>query len=200
MDRFKAHGNEKSVRTLDAQSVRITFHIDLSPKQRDGLYYLYRIMHALFPENVPDAIGRGKEYIVLGRHYLDIQRMPLDAYHVATMQKRGFMTGSSGGDNAHEVQYYERRAQGQGRAEYDNFVEHLRRAGLGFVVDNTYYVGNYSQHEGGFRYLDLRSPIYGTNWPLYDAQLLQNAIEAIADEAWRKRAQKDFDSLVALSR
>lgn len=160
-----------------------------TPRQIKGTYYLTKIVHIFFPNNIPDIYQAGESGT--GTQQIDRERIThsLGQKHLQAARQVGGDEQDAKAEMLSEME-----------PEMIEITSKLESIGLGFVIDEN--VGNYSKDEaGGVYYLESFKP-----WAidssgcdvLFDEEALNEAILALPDEAKKEECTRYLDRLLAL--
>jgi len=159
-------------------------------------FYLKRILHALFPENIPDAYRATSNPQATWR-----PKVPLDPLHRAIQKTDAFESGGEPVPPEIQAASDEAVRKIENDPKYKELIRKLEN--LGVEIDTT--AGNFTYNEKGdaIVYVDdihLEDADWQTeNSRGYDEQKLGAAIEKIEDESARAEARNYFERLKALT-
>lgn len=168
-----------------------------TPLQLKGKYYLTKIVHNLFPKNIPDIYQVGESKESDGSiQTIDRERITQSAEHEKL--KLALQDGNEGAiDEATKL------VVADIGAEMSEIDMRLSEIGLGFNIDTT--IENYTRDDqGNVRYLESFTPwqvdIVNPNELeiLFEEDSLREAINQLPDEKLRNECLRHLDRLLGL--
>lgn len=195
-------GNERKVYVDPNREGRVIAETRLEAKQETplqlkGKYYLTKIVHNLFPKNIPDVYQAGESKKSDGSiQTIDRERITQSAEHEKL--KLALQDGDEG-----TIDEATKLVVADIGAEMSEIEMRLSEIGLGFNIDST--IENYTRDDqGNVRYLEPFSP-----WQvdivnpkelevLFDEAALREAIENIPDEKTKNDCLGYFNRLLDL--
>ncbi len=167
-------------------------------RQLKGRYYLTKIVHIIFPKNIPDVYQAGES--VEGKKTVDAERVPHTPGH-ALLQEVTY-----GGINLgmEPIRSAKKQTAEELGGEMEKLNSELHRIGLVANIDTT--LSNYTKDEkGNVYYLETFKPwqVDSENkefkYMMFDEEKLRDAIAGIPDEAARKKCERYLDRILALA-
>lgn len=179
-EKFLAEGEEKKVFEVPAKKTRpdmVVSYFRDKERQNEGeikaKYYLTKILHFLFPKNVPDIYFSSKRALLT-------EKVDTGDRH------RRFMELNKGEENltqSEREELYVLRPELEEMVKYSQFVESLKRLNLNY--DGAFFNFGFDG-EGNIKYVDSFDPWFvnkkGVLCRGYDVEALTQAIEALPED------------------
>lgn len=213
LEDIKARGASKEVvaHEKDRDLVRCFFHTEplepnpaksrMTQERARGTFLLQRLANIFLPDVIPAPRTFGYDE-KSGRYYMDVQRIPLDAFHLKYQANeeeevtgRKEQAGDAPEHNWHELEHYVRQYDAEAKNERMNETLATLKA-LGFKeIDDD--ISNWTLAENKVRFLDMPAPWYDDDEqePHFDLVKLERSVSALKDPGIRTEARAILEEL-----
>jgi hypothetical protein len=176
-ENFLGEGTEKRVYVDPSNPERVIaldkYETKISPNAIKGRYYLGKILHLLFPDNLADVHMSTSDPIATVRQNLDLE----DEY--VTLQKMRFGERKAG-ENIKVKNFTARTFERIENLPEEERVELIKQlSGLGILVEKGFI--NFAMgKDDNLKYVEIAEPFHDGN-RLYDPEKLRGAIDRLGD-------------------